>query len=129
MSNLNIGKNIKNDNGVMLNRFKNELNFRLVDNIKFGSQIIGWEFLIPNYYTIMREEKRRKKAELGFLPRPDLDEHTYAFFESPTYTSEFEEMMKEYILEVLANNRNAHSCKWSNLYIRHSKKGNQLRGN
>ena len=127
MSNLNIGKNVKNDNGAMLNRFKNELNFRLVDNIKFGSQVIGWKFLIPNYNTIIREEKRKKEAELGILPRPDFNEYTYAFFESPTYNSEFEEMMKEYILEVLTNNRNAHSCKWSNLYVRHSKSGESIK--
>ena len=35
MNNLNIGKNIKNDDGSMLNQFKTALKFRLDDNIKY----------------------------------------------------------------------------------------------
>lgn len=128
MSNLNIGKNVKNDNGVMLNQFENELNFRLDDYIRFGSREIGWKFLIPNYYTIEREEDRRKKVEAGIVLRPDYDESIHAFFLSPTYDQGFKENLKENILRILTNNRNAHSCKWSNLYVRHSKNGESIKG-
>ena len=119
MSDFNIGKNIKNDYGLMLEQFKTELNFRLDKYIKFGSRIIGWKFIISDY--AIKGEINRRETEFGLVPRPYFEDHI-------EFEPEVEKWLKGRILKILVGQNDLRSCKWSNLYVRHSKNGESIKG-
>lgn len=119
MSDSNIGKNIKNDYGLMLEQFKTELNFRLDDYIRFGSRKIGWKFIISDY--AIKGEINRRETEFGLVPRPYFEDHI-------EFEPEVEKWLKGRILKILIGHNDFRSCKWSNLYVRHSKNGESIKG-
>ena len=87
--------------------FIEELNFRLNDYIKFGSRRIGWKFVIPDYYVSGRE------TEFGFAPISYFGDHS-------RFNKEVEEWLKGRIQKILIGENDPRSCKWSNVYMRHS---------